>query len=822
MLDRFKGSLSKISPASIIVGAVFAVAVACGAVLLLSRHSPKVDASVQPVAARFDQVAGSVAIARVKADDQQLDWSEASVNMPVTVGDRIYARDSAKASIALSGRNYLRLNPDTTVDVLTLADRRTQLALRSGSAIFDVGALSADDFYEVATPCGAVDFREPGLYQIGMDGDNAIISVLSGGAQVVGLDGSGYISKGQVYTLYPQGAAGASVATLAPSLAGDIVDGYYRERYPRIYDGRYRSYDAYLSDPYFYDPYRTSVSCQYVSADVPGLYDLDYYGDWVDLNDYGYCWAPRVSAGWAPFRSGYWDLDDLWGPSWVSSESWGWAPYHYGRWAFVSQRWYWVPTELRTRPVYYPAPVAFIPYQDEIAWVPLGPGEAYVPTYYDAELHPRFLASREVINAVSVQSTFVNFNAPGAVTVVPIRSFNRAIDPGIVATVDTRVIQQGRRTIDPFAVAGVRELALRGEDGGRRLNLSRADQAAFNRAVVASDTPGALKFRSDIARTVRVETVTDRQRNTKLKVEQTGEVSSVGRNGLPQPSTAGSQRMTELATRAERGDRSARRELRQMMRDEQRTNGQTSSTGGQPATAGQQPQLSRKELRQQRRAEQQQAAQPQQNQMRQQRKLERQQQRQATQQQQQAQQTQREQIRQQRRAQQQAPQQQQQVQQRRQQQQVQQRPPEPQTRQQRKEQKRRPPDNQIQQQSLLRQMSGVRSREASRQAQAVEMQRQAAMQRQAIRAQESQRQVVIQQQRGAARVQAAERQSMIQMQQQARARDVQREAAVQQQQAARARMVERAPTPSPQQFPRQQIQQSGGPARGENGHRKHP
>ena len=49
--------------------------------------------------------------------------------------------------------------------------RRTQLALRDGSAMFDVGYLEPGQVFEVGTPYGAVDFNEPGLYDVGI-GDN--------------------------------------------------------------------------------------------------------------------------------------------------------------------------------------------------------------------------------------------------------------------------------------------------------------------------------------------------------------------------------------------------------------------------------------------------------------------------------------------------------------------------------------------------------------------------------------------------------------------------------------------------------------------------
>src|SRR5712692_5497873 len=240
--------ISSISPRIAILGAFIAIVAVSGLALLFTRggSQAKGDPAMQPRAARLERVDGSVGIARAADQNKQLDWAEASINTPVTVGDRIYARDNSHASIALTGHHYVRLNPATSLDVLSLEDRRTQLALRSGSALFDVSDFGPDEFYEVATPCGAVDFKERGLYQVGMDGGNAIISVLSGLAQVVGREGSGYISKGQVFTLVGATAAQVLASRLAPRDAGNIVDEYYRYRYPSRYDGRYQNYDAYL------------------------------------------------------------------------------------------------------------------------------------------------------------------------------------------------------------------------------------------------------------------------------------------------------------------------------------------------------------------------------------------------------------------------------------------------------------------------------------------------------------------------------------------------------------------------------------------------
>jgi hypothetical protein len=205
----------KVWPHLTIVAVVIAL-VAGLAVAFYLKHEQAVEAESLPNAARIQRVDGEVAISDGLANAEATDanpewtpeWTNASVNQPFSVGDRIYTRDNARTSLAFSGRNFARLDPNTSLDVVSLGNRRTQLALRDGSAMFDVGYLEPDELFEVATPNGAVDFQQPGLYNVGFDNDgNVLVSVLSGLARVVGLGGSGEINKGELLTLVGQTAA---------------------------------------------------------------------------------------------------------------------------------------------------------------------------------------------------------------------------------------------------------------------------------------------------------------------------------------------------------------------------------------------------------------------------------------------------------------------------------------------------------------------------------------------------------------------------------------------------------------------------------------
>ena len=119
--------------------------------------------------------------------------------------------------------------------------------------MFDVGYLAPGELFEVATPYGAVDLQQPGLYNIGINNGNVLVSVLSGLAQVVGLGSTGQISRGEVLQLVGQTAADGVLSRIDGRNAGYLVDDYYSYQYPRYYDGRYSDYNAYLNDPYYFD-----------------------------------------------------------------------------------------------------------------------------------------------------------------------------------------------------------------------------------------------------------------------------------------------------------------------------------------------------------------------------------------------------------------------------------------------------------------------------------------------------------------------------------------------------------------------------------------
>src|SRR5438876_7332176 len=145
-----------------------AIVAAIGAALLL-KYQPSAQAGSLPNAARIERVEGQVGINQGTDNSANGQWIAATTNMPVGVGNRIYTKENSRTEIAFTGRNFATVDANTSLDVLELSQARTQVALREGSALFDTGSVSSGSVFEVATPCGAVDFQQPGLYQIGIN-----------------------------------------------------------------------------------------------------------------------------------------------------------------------------------------------------------------------------------------------------------------------------------------------------------------------------------------------------------------------------------------------------------------------------------------------------------------------------------------------------------------------------------------------------------------------------------------------------------------------------------------------------------------------------
>lgn len=104
---------------------------------------------------------------------------------------------------------------------------------------------------------------------------------------------------------------------------------------------------------------------------------LQPYGTWMQVADYGWCWQPTVVVStptWRPYADrGRWlHTDNGW--YWQSDYAWGWAPFHYGRWVLHSRSgWLWVPDT-----TWGPAWVVWRSSTAHCGWAPLPPSAVFV------------------------------------------------------------------------------------------------------------------------------------------------------------------------------------------------------------------------------------------------------------------------------------------------------------------------------------------------------------------------------------------------------------------------------------------------------------
>lgn len=380
--------------------------------------------------ARLSFVKGQVSFSPAGTDD----WVSAAINRPITTGDKLWSDQGARAELQ-AGSLVLRLGDQTGFSFLNLDDRMTQVRLTEGTLYLHVRRLSQDEAVEIDTPNLAFSVLRPGSYRVSVneEGDSTIINVRDGEGEVTG--------GGSAYTVRPgqQGYFSGTdtlSADVQPLPDEDSFDTWCRERDLRE---------------------EHAAARRYVSDDVIGYEDLDDYGGWRPVPEYGTVWFPHVTVvGWAPYRYGHWVWISPWGWTWVDDAPWGFAPFHYGRWIFAGGAWGWVPCPppvvavAYVRPVYAPALVAWVggPHFAagiafggpvgvgvNVGWFPLGPREVYVPSYR---------VSRTYINNVNISNTTVNqtvinnyYNTTvvnRSMTVNNVRYVNQGVPGGVTAT----------------------------------------------------------------------------------------------------------------------------------------------------------------------------------------------------------------------------------------------------------------------------------------------------------------------------------------------------------------------------------------------------
>ena len=215
-----------------------------------------------------------------RGDDPD-DWQPASLNFPMTLGDRLYTASGARMELQTEG-GAIYLAPETDLAALNLTYEVKQFSLGMGSASFRIRRIDSGESFEVDTPNAAVTFDRAGEYRINVDRD--------GNTRVI-------VNRGYAHVA----AAGGEVPLEAGRLMA--IDGIDSPVYDVTSLPRPDSWDHWVATRS--RPSLATGSRRYVSADISGVDDLDQYGRWSQIPEYGTCWSPaNVSADWQPYRAG--------------------------------------------------------------------------------------------------------------------------------------------------------------------------------------------------------------------------------------------------------------------------------------------------------------------------------------------------------------------------------------------------------------------------------------------------------------------------------------------------------------------------------------
>ncbi len=445
-------------------------------------------AQVDPPArvARLANTSGNVSFAPAGENN----WVQAQLNRPIVTGDKLWTDDKSRAELQV-GSSTIRLDYRTNFDFLNLNDQIAQMELTQGTLNLDVWRLGGDGTYEVDTPTIAFIANRVGDYRFDVDpqGGFTTVTVRRGGGEAVGEGGKRVaVEEGQSIRFNDSGLKDYRVNVSSP----DDFDLYCTKRNER---------------------HARAPARNYVSEDVVGQEDLDEYGTWESVPQYGHVWYPTtVAVGWAPYHAGHWVWVDPWGWTWVDDAPWGFAPFHYGRWAYVGTRWGWVPGPVAIAPVYAPALVAFVggggfsvsaSFGGPIGWFALGPGDVYFPGYYGGSGYfNRVNASNTYINQNVVnnyygawssgnvntsQMRFANSNAPRALTAMPASAFAAGRPVATSAVAVNRTTMANARVLPRAMVAPTRASLVAGSASA----TATPPASAVNRGVVAARAPAA-------------------------------------------------------------------------------------------------------------------------------------------------------------------------------------------------------------------------------------------------------------------------------------------------------------------------------------------
>ncbi len=301
--------------------------------------------------ARLGEFEGTVEVQLQAADP----WMPAERNLPLPQLSWVRTGPGGHVEIELDDGGAFRLGPESQGELsdytrLSTGQRITILSLDHGLAYF-TGKPAANDVVSIAVPGAQANVSKAVRLRLEAQSGWSQISILEGSARFSSPAAEIELTQGLCARVEPASRDHFFLDRKIPALEADTWSATR-------------------------DRMRAATTAQQHVAQRYGLTDLDAAGTWLDTEQYGSVWKPKVQAGWIPFQKGRWRWFDTLGYTWVSDETWGWLPYHYGRWSVSKDLgWFWAPSVSQT---FKPGDVYWLVGSKLAGWGPLAPGEQWM------------------------------------------------------------------------------------------------------------------------------------------------------------------------------------------------------------------------------------------------------------------------------------------------------------------------------------------------------------------------------------------------------------------------------------------------------------
>jgi hypothetical protein len=319
--------------------------------------------------ARLGDFQGSAEV-QVRASEA---WMPAERNLPLMESSWARTGPASRLEIELDEGSAWRIGPNSQFEIsdytrLSTGQRITLLSLDRGIAYF-TGQAEGNDALMLAVPGAQVTVTRGTRVRMEVEEQWSQIAVIEGTVRFSSPAAELDLREGQSTRVEIANPSRFFLHRQIPALELDV---WSEDR------------DKALS---------TSASAGHVIQRF-GVVDLDGAGEWIQTDDLGAVWKPKVGSSWTPYQKGRWRWYDSLGYTWVSGDAWGWLPYHYGRWQRRENiGWVWAPSR---NTIFKPGEVYWMRGNGVAGWGPLAPGEQW-PSPAPENVHPQQYAAVQTV-----------------------------------------------------------------------------------------------------------------------------------------------------------------------------------------------------------------------------------------------------------------------------------------------------------------------------------------------------------------------------------------------------------------------------------------